>query len=1126
MGKQFRLFEAEQLTHWQERAGDYNNNVIKQIAGGDIDKAKNFPTSIPSPFARMDLFRSAFAAFENPSLSIDGDSNNHRIIGECLDMVELLYNYESIKDRMKISVWDRNAALPLLESSGSDGHKLLQKTLNLFLNQDKASFNFESFHRMYIFSLDGYILGGTSPKTLVFTSANPKEFSKISFGDVELFSGQPKPLYSRNRDFIKYVFSLFQSSELKNKMSEFYNYMLKNLDKIQREDLSFFTEISNLDVNSINDYTEIYSDTLRVDIFSIPLRKLKGTDLFDKIESESQFLIHTSRPVEGPLPMVLAENGYLGHLNYTDSATKWDVNQKIESTNLALKDRTLPGKSIKYPNYRIDDFLTSSIYELPYTINKAHYFDGNFQNETSNYDDVGYLLPLTSVFFKYFSLDDLKTRKFKGNPMIEIIRRNSFVQVNLRIPINRGENVIELTKKYLVEDQNKAQGKIVSCNKYFSIYPFVKTESNPHYYVQIIDSDGNDSPSALQLKMRYDQYEPSHTALKSKYGRNSSFYNTIYQQVERHFETVQIKQTDTDCSNYLIPLWKEVPQAGNSLTFSIDFGTSNTHIEYAASNERPRELAFTSEGNGYGYSFDFNTVKSGEVGQLINSEFFPNEINAEYNVKFPLRTAIFDVGNYNATSYKPILDYNVGFYYEKTPILKSNDSKVKTNLKWLNEGVSNQEQKAWVHSYLDQLISMCKTKALIEGASLSGTKFIWTYPLSYGSYQINQISNLIEDIVIKYFGDNIEINPICESIAPFYSVSAEGKLLGSSNNILALDIGGGTIDSVIYQNNEVKNVSSMIFGANYLYGNGYEKSIRTNVFYRLGEEFISSIPDVEKKYAEVREEILKRENIEDLISLYYSFEDKVELRGQQNISFSKFLSDKPEVRLGLLFYYGSVIYFNIRNLKALGMNPPTKILFSGNGCKFLDQLDIAKRKTSLLDYTEKIINYVYEEDLKFTRNLEIIQTDNPKVLTAKGAISVSADDSLLDKVAMKNINNLFTTYLGDSCDTVISGENNISYTFLNEENYKSVIKEYKLFLSFFFNQRDVNIKDLFNLNFDIKNLLSAVLLNENRAKDFLETGVTFRRKQMSENEKITDPLFFYIIRGMLGDLFQKLFENK
>src|SRR5690606_7670841 len=148
-----------------------------------------------------------------------------------------------------------------------------------------------------------------------------------------------------------------------------------------------------------------------------------------------------------------------------------------------------------------------------------------------------------------------------------------------------------------------------------------------------------------------------------------------------------------------------------------------------------------------------------------------------------------------------------------------------------------------------QLISMCKTKALIEGASLSGTKFIWTYPLSYGSYQINQISNLIEDIVIKYFGDNIEINPICESIAPFYSVSAEGKLLCSSNNILALDIGGGTIDSVIYQNNEVKNVSSMIFGANYLYGNGYEKSIRTNVFYRLGEEFISSIPDVEKKYA-------------------------------------------------------------------------------------------------------------------------------------------------------------------------------------------------------------------------------------------------------------------------------------
>jgi len=791
MAKQFRLFEAEQLTHWQERAGDYNNNVIKLIGGGNIDKSKNFPTSIPSPFARMDLFRAAFAAFENPLLSIDGDTSNHRIVGECLDMLELLYNFESIKDRLTISVWDRNTALTALEHSQYEGHKLLEKTLNLFLNQDKHSFHFDSFRRMYIFSVDGYILGGTSPKTLVFTSANPKEFSKITFGDLELFSGQPKALYKRDRSFVKYVFSLFRSVELRQKMSEFHNYLETNLKLIQKADYSFFNEIINLNIDSINDYQEIYDGTLRVDVFGIPLRKLKGYDLLSKISSESEFLIYTERQIEEPIPMVLAENGNLGHLNYTDNSTKWDLNQKIEPQNLPLKDRILPGKSIKYPFHTVDDFLTESIYELPYVINDKNFFNGNYRNESPNFSNVSYLLPLTPLFFQYFSLDDLKYKKYNGHPMIEIVRRNASVQVLLRIPINKGKNLIELTKRYIVEDQNSTQGKIEECNKFLSIYPFVKSEIKPNYFIQIIDSNGDDSPANLKLKILYDSHETGKIALKSKYGYHGSYYNTIYQHVEQNFDTIQIKQSSTDCFNYLIPLWKEVPQGSNSFTFAIDFGTSNTHIEYSQNNERPKELAFPSDNNGFGYSFNFESFKLTEIGQLLNSEFFPNEINEQYNVRFPLRTALFDFGNYNANSYKPILDYNVGFYYEKSPILKSNATRVKTNLKWINDGTPDLEQKAWVHSFLDQLSLMCKTKALLNGANISRTKFIWTYPLSYSSHQINQISNQMQEIVNKYFGENIEITPICESIAPFYSVSYEGLLLGGANNILAMDIGGG-----------------------------------------------------------------------------------------------------------------------------------------------------------------------------------------------------------------------------------------------------------------------------------------------------------------------------------------------
>ncbi|OYD42160.1 hypothetical protein [Sphingobacterium cellulitidis] len=1125
MAKKFRLFEGEDLTHWQTRAGDYNVNVIKSIQGGDIDKAKNFPTSIPSPFARLDLFRAAFAAFENPEMPLDGDSNNHRIIGECLDLLELLYNYDNVKDRLKVVVWDKSVDLPKLEQSNSAGHQLLAKTLSLFLSQDNSAFHFDQFNRFYIFFWDGFILGGTSPKSLVFTTANSKEFAKISVEEDVLFSGNSKPLYLRNKDFIKYVNSLFQSNELLRKnMSEFYTYIRKNLEHIQRTDHSFFKELDALDANSINDFAEISHETIYLEVFSIPLRKIKKEDLIEKISNESEFLIHSNKPIQGPVPMVLIENGHLGHLNYLNNTTKWDVNQEVLSTKLRLEDRELPGKAIKYPYYTVDDFLASNIYELPYNINKNQFFDGNFVNETSK-NSVGYLLPLTPKFFEFFSEIDLWSKNIAGLSMIEIIKRNSYVQVVLRIPINKGKNHIELIKRYVTDDANDKQGLIKSCEKYVSVYPFIKTNENPNYYIQIIDRDQSDSPDHLQLQVKYGTHLPKNTSLKSKYGKNGSFYNTVFQQVNHNFSTILLKQAEASEGNYLIPKWQESNQSGNKFTFALDFGTSNSHIEYSINGEAPRSLNFSAENNGYGFSFDVNKVIGKEEGEIIDFEFFPRAINQDFAVNFPVRTAIFDFGNFDPIDYKSILDYNIGFYYEKTPLMKFNDSKARTNLKWQNDGVSDFEQKAWVASFLEQLIIMCKTRVLLDGGNISLTNFVWTYPLSYGSYQINEISLQMETLVHKHFGTMVKIEPICESIAPFYSMTSEGKLLGNSSNILSLDIGGGTVDSVVYQNNEIRNISSMIFGANYLYGNGYIKSIKSNKFYELGEEFANTFPEQFSKFYPIKDEIVQREKIEDIIAFYYSLENQIELRGKQNVSFSKFLSDKHEIRLIYLFYLSSILYFNLISMKALQMDAPTKILFSGNGSKFLDQLDLNKKKLGIKEYANSLVRKIFNINVdKF--NLEIFTHENPKELTAKGAISIiDHEQDLLEKFSIRNINKTFSTYLGDTSQTFVSIQKPMIYSELNNDNLNSIINQYKSFVDFFLNQNEVDVKDLFAIKIDFKKKFESVLLNENKAREFLEAGLGFRKRQVSENERISDPLFFYIIRGMLGQIMQNVFDK-
>lgn len=1126
MAKKFRLFEGEDLTHWQTRAGDYNANVIKSIQGGDIDKAKNFPTSIPSPFARLDLFRAAFASFENPELKLDGDSNNHRIIGECLDLLELLYNYDNVKDRLKVVVWDKSVDLPKLEESTSPGHQLLAKTLRLFLSQDNAAFHFDQFNRFYIFYWDGFILGGTSPKSLVFTTANSKEFAKISVEEDVLFAGNSKPLYQRNKDFIKYVYSLFLANEiLKKNMNEFHTYVLKNLEHIQRTDSTFFKELDALSANSINDFAVIVHETNYLEVFNISLRKIKKEDLVEKIAKESEFLIHSTKPIHGIVPMVLIENGHLGHLNYLNSITKWDVNQKVESTKMRLEDRELPGKAIKYPYYTVDDFLASELYELPYQINSSQFFDGNYINETSK-SSVGYLLPLKPTFFELFNESELWTRKFSGSPMIEIVKRNSFVQVVLRIPINRGNNHVELIKRYVTDDANEKQGVIKSCEKYISIYPFIETNDNPHYYVQIIDEDKNDSPDHLQLQVKYGLNLPKYTSLKSKYGKNGSFYNTVFQQVDHNFNTILLKQADSQEGNYLIPKWQEANQSSDVFTYAIDFGTSNTHVEYAKNQESPKPLSFYSERNGYGYSFPIQSIVGKEQGELLDFEFFPREINKDFTINFPIRTALFNYGNFNATDYRPILDYNIGFYYEKTPLMKSNRSTAETNLKWIKDRVSNHEQKAWVYSFLEQLVVLCKTKTLLEGGILSATRFVWTYPLSYSSRQVSDISNQLQSIISKHFGENILIQEVCESIAPFYYISNEGQLLGSSNNILSLDIGGGTIDSVVYQNNEVKSISSMLFGANYLYGNGYEKSIHSNAFYNLGEEFINAIPEIKEKVKFIRQEIVLKDKMEDIISFYYSLENRLEFKDKKNISFSTFLSDNTEVRSAFLFYYSSIIYYNLRAMKANGQSEPTKLIFSGNGSKFIEFLDASKGKLSLVDYTQHLINHVFDNPQGSNTHLKVFTNPYPKELTSKGAISLlKEDDSLLSSLRVRMIDNYFTTYLGDSDNTVVSFRNMIHYENIDKNMIESVLDEYIDFVNMFLDQSNVNLRNLFNIEINLKSAYAPILLNRHRALEFLETGIKMRIKQVSNNERISDPLFFYIIRGMLGDILQKINEN-
>jgi hypothetical protein len=96
-------------SNWFNSNGMNANSIVANVGNG-----KNLPTSIPSPFARLDLVKAAFEIVAK-SPSLDGIlkngkitiSDNHKLVSDALDIGQIFFNFDTHKDILSISVWDK-----------------------------------------------------------------------------------------------------------------------------------------------------------------------------------------------------------------------------------------------------------------------------------------------------------------------------------------------------------------------------------------------------------------------------------------------------------------------------------------------------------------------------------------------------------------------------------------------------------------------------------------------------------------------------------------------------------------------------------------------------------------------------------------------------------------------------------------------------------------------------------------------------------------------------------------------------------------------------------------------------------------------------------------------------------
>ena len=211
MSKVFRLYREGTTTFqgWNENpAFPYNSNERDTIEDPDGASAKNEITSIPSPFARIDLVKTAFKevcrrASHNIS-ELEGNTIFHKMVSDSLDVGEIFFNIDKFKDKIEIITWDPSVMIQNLKDGQNASHYYVADALQKYLVSDAKTYNFNQLKNIYLLNYTNgpdelNIIGATSPSTLFFSGANSLEYIQDIFftNNDRPFDGDYVPLTSQ-----------------------------------------------------------------------------------------------------------------------------------------------------------------------------------------------------------------------------------------------------------------------------------------------------------------------------------------------------------------------------------------------------------------------------------------------------------------------------------------------------------------------------------------------------------------------------------------------------------------------------------------------------------------------------------------------------------------------------------------------------------------------------------------------------------------------------------------------------------------------------------------------------------------------------------------------------------------
>ena len=1120
MAKVFRIHKegSGNIIDWA-KSHSYGDNVIKQITDPFGAKATKEITSIPSPFSRIDLAVTAFKTVVEAGL--EGATIYHKIVSDCLDIGEIFFNAENFKDprdhsknKIEILVWDRAQEIAKLKTSPVKEHKIVGETLDMYLNQDAKAYNFDRMDKVYLLNYKGpdrkdpqiNIIGATSPATLFFSSANDLTYvsDHLRFRNNDRpFDSEYTPLYKRDIEFQKFLYAL-RLSIGKTQFAALFgavdSYMDLSYGELPEE---YKAKIDALNEESVENY-EVLTDggSNCVDILGYPVRKRNETGV---IESDFEILATNKCDIKPLVLPVEAGNTYK-NLNYVQGQWK-ETYQAPMHDDADMANRQLPYVGLKYPYLTIDDFLARDMVFLPYSFNANDFYNGNKDPRKSNYT---FLLPLTKAFFKYFSVNDLMGTMKDGKNMFEIQPlQGGSVNVELRIPIKKG-GYIRYSRMYVpgkTIDLKDNSGCITEKQFGLGVMPLVRFGEGilPSYRIAMFSKSAR---TELEFANGDSICDIEHHLTRRDAAASACSVESYV--LERSFDVIYV--TVDGLTNIIIPKFKNA-NGGTQFTFAIDFGTTNTHIEYSVDKSAPRPFDMPpAETQLCRLSTDYEEQEAIDISVSFDNAFVPSSIGDNSDYRFPMRTVFAEWANVNYQQRAETLaEGNIPFRYEKAITPPYN--KVKTNLKWSSAEDANTRVKL----FIENLFFLLRNKVLLSGGRLADTKVVWFYPASMTQYRLNAFRGVWEKLFKKYFNSNLSENLLClsESAAPYFFYK---KRMGLTSKAVTIDVGGGTTDILFVENDTPVAMTSLRFASNAIFGDGYNWSPENNGFVKKYKDDIYQrlignsryLKDAQNAY----EEIMKSDNSCDIAAFFFSLASNASVVNNRiPLDFLEMLSNDPKMKYVFIVFYGSVIYHVAKILKAKDLPIPQSVAFSGNGSKTLNVLSPDEKVIS--EFVTRIFRKVYGE----TSEIRVIKVEEPKLATSKGGIYY--DNSL----TYEAIENLRFSLLGNDDSTVAAG---MTYDQVNNDHsIEAVSKNVSKFIDELFAIKDANKFMVNSLGADPSLFEQIPELCKYNLVEFTRQGLRAKLNELSDwgqdpSAPIEETMFFYPIVAMLNNLAREI----